>query len=146
MIIDDTNFDLIQDLDSLINDTLTASPVPVEMGNSLRIKDYIIRKTKVSYKVYDITDNGFIAETNFKISAVLLVNYLLNKNTVDRKILDLDTKLLKHVNDIKFFKNAMKGSKDPSFINTRLCRILESQIASTVIKDEMLKYMDTWVK
>jgi len=53
--------ELIQELEEVIHKGLESVPLPIQKGNSIRIRNYIIRKSKNGYLVYCTTDNKQVA-------------------------------------------------------------------------------------
>ena len=63
---------LLIDLEEIVNEGLKDSSIPYAKGNSIRIKQYIVRKSKVGYLVYDSSANKQIHKTQFKSVAIAI--------------------------------------------------------------------------
>ncbi len=136
------NKQLIQDLEEIIHNGLEAVPLPVQKGNSIRIKQYVIRESKTSgYLVYCTKENKQIARTFCKASAIAIAKSLATGHNKLDEMLKLDSTIQKHVNDARFYKNVIKKSNDDFVISSRSIRydiaIAESQGA----KDKLDKFI-----
>ena len=109
---------LLKDLKDIVDKGLSQNPLPIIKGNSIRIKQKIVRKRKDGFIVYDIAKNQVIAKTNYMSSALALAK----GSNVAHEILELDNKLLKHTNDANFFAHTIKTTKDEGVRESRLIR------------------------
>lgn len=110
-------------LENFINDSVTKFAVPSYNGNTVKIKNFFIRKTQKGYVVFDTIKNNQIAFTNFKTSAVAIAKGLAEgKNIVDH-VLRLDQTILKNYNDALFYKNTIQKSKDRHIRESRNIRL-----------------------
>ena len=48
---------LLNDLEDIVNEGLKDSSIPYAKGNSIRIKQYVVRQSKVGFLVYDSSTN-----------------------------------------------------------------------------------------
>lgn len=113
---------LIRNLEEIIN-SVDLSVIPYQKGNSIRIKNYIIRKNKTGYLVYNCETNSPVTKTNFKSSAIAIVKKLSEGKNCTAPILALDNELLKHYNDAIFYKNFIKNNKNEIVNETRKIRL-----------------------
>ena len=118
------NFDnLFKNLEELIETNIEHLPIPYAKGNSIRIKQYVVRKNKNSYLVYDCKEHKRIAELSFKVSAIALAKTLAeNKNHI-RQIEMFDSLMLMHYNDVLFYRNIIKKTTDDFVRETRKVRL-----------------------
>lgn len=134
------NFDnLFKNLEELIETNTEHLPIPYAKGNSIRIKQYVIRKNKHSYLIYDCKEHKRISELSFKVSALALAKTLAeNKNHI-KEIEMFDRLMAKHYNDVLFYKNIIKNTKDSFVKESRKIRLEVSlhkaQIAKQSLED-----------
>tara|TARA_E500000178_G_scaffold304006_1_gene314544 strand:+ start:4073 stop:4498 length:426 start_codon:yes stop_codon:yes gene_type:complete len=107
--------ELASRLESLINSKIQDYPLPLVNGNSIRIKNYVVRYSKKAgaWLVYDCKDHIQVGKFFAKTSAIAYakVNASDNANlssTVNR----LDHALSKHYQDCVFYNHGMKKTKD----------------------------------
>lgn len=108
-----------QNLENLINESVRDAVIPSYRENTVKIKNYLIRKTRQGYVVFDIVSNTQVAYTNFKTSAVALAKSLTEGKDSKRKVLYLDNVLLKNYNDAVFYKNIIQKTKDQQIKESR---------------------------
>jgi hypothetical protein len=108
-----TNRDIIQSLNEIIEEGVTRYPIPVQKGNSIRIKNAIVRKNKHGYHIFDLTDKEF-HEYSYSLATALALSHSLAMNKYDniQQIKYLDNKLSKYYNDAIFHKYTLEHSKD----------------------------------
>ena len=118
------NFDsLVKNLEELIETSAEQLSIPYARGNSIRIKNYVVRKNKNGYLVYDCKDHNRIAELSFKVSALAVAKTLSEGNNFVKQIETLDRSFLKHYNDVLFFKNTIKNTDSVLIKETRKTRL-----------------------
>lgn len=100
-------------LEEIVNKGLEDFPFPYQKGNSIRIKNLVIRKSPKGYLIYDTKDNKQITRTVFKSSALAIAKNLAQGKNFTDKILELEEKMSKHYNDALFYKHSIKTSTDP---------------------------------
>ena len=133
---------LLSDLEDIVNKGLEDSPIPPAKGNSIRIKQYIIRSSKAGYLIYDSTTNKQIHRTQFKSVAVAIA-----KNLADRKkhrvdaILNIENNLAKHYNDAVFYKHAIRKTDCESKKLTRETRLQISLEEAQRIRNKLDEYI-----
>lgn len=114
---------LLKDLEELLESEMLTNPLPVIKGNSIRIKNYIIRKTKIGYAIYDCNLKQQITSTSFKKSAIAIAKTLSEgANCVD-KIAALDREALKHYNDILVYRNTIENCDRVEMKESRIARL-----------------------
>lgn len=135
------NENLINELEDLLEEEIRNIPIPFQKGNSIRIKNFIIRKKSNGYLIFDCKNNKKITETSFKTSAVAIVKNLVEGKNIIYKALDLDKMLLKYYNDAIFYKNIIHTSKDQAVVYSRKARLEQAIIKSQTIKDRLNKFI-----
>ena len=138
------NYKLVaEELINFIDTALENSEVviPFQKGNSIRIKNYAIRKNSKGYQIFDCATNTRVAVTNFKISAVALAKSLAEGKKVQDKIMRLDAELLKHYNDAVFFRNRISKAEDSAVVQSRLHRLDISVAKSQALKYDLDKFI-----
>tara|TARA_X000001036_G_scaffold422980_1_gene446464 strand:+ start:1601 stop:2029 length:429 start_codon:yes stop_codon:yes gene_type:complete len=129
---------LIYDLEDLVDKGLEDTTIPVAKGNSIRIKQYIVRKSKVGYLVYDSSTNKQLHRTNFKSVAIAIAKNLAeNKSHMFDKIIDIENNLAKHYNDAVFYKNTIRKTKCEQARLTRETRLEISLVEAQKIRDSL---------
>ena len=132
---------LLSDLEEIVDKGLEDSSIPYAKGNSIRIKQYVIRKSKVGYLIYDSSKNKQIHRTQFKSVAIAIAKNLAERRNRIDSILDIENNLAKHYNDAIFYKNTIKKTKCEA---TRLTRETRLQI-SLVEAQKMRDKLDTFI-
>tara|TARA_S200000501_G_C20404571_1_gene560738 strand:+ start:170 stop:589 length:420 start_codon:yes stop_codon:yes gene_type:complete len=128
---------LLSDLEEIVDKGLRDSSIPYAKGNSIRIKQYVIRKSKVGYLVYDSSKNKQIHRTQFKSVAIAIAKNLAERrNRIDR-ILDIENHLAKHYNDAVFYKNTIKKTKCEATKLTRETRLQISLVEAQKMRDKL---------
>lgn len=115
--------DIIKDLEEIIDNGLEHVVLPYRRGNSIRLKNYIIRKSPNGYLIYDCETNKQVTRTFFKSSAIAIVKNLVEGKDITTKALKLDRELLKHYNDAVFYKQTIKTSADRLVKEVRKARL-----------------------
>jgi hypothetical protein len=122
---------LLNSLEEIVNKGLEDAAIPYSKGNSIRIKNIVIRKSPNGYLVYNCTENTQVARTQFKTTAVAIAKNLAEGKDIRKQVLELDETMLKHYNDALFYKHSIRKSTDPDKREIREARldiaILESK-------------------
>jgi hypothetical protein len=117
------NKNFAETLEQFINDSISQSSMPVCKGNTVKIKNYFVRKTKTGYIVVDIKKNNQVAHTKFKTSAVAIAKGMSEgKNNINR-VLYLDNIMLKNYNDAVFYKHIIQKSNNSQIQESRRVRL-----------------------
>ena len=134
---------LLSDLEEIVDKGLEDSAIPYAKGNSIRIKQYVIRKSKVGYLIYDSSTNKQIHRTQFKSVAIAIAKNLAERRNRIDKILDIENNLAKHYNDAVFYKNTIKKTKCEATKLTRETRLQISLVEAQRIRDKLDTYIFT---
>lgn len=132
---------IIKELDNIISHGLDSIPLPYRKGNSVRIKNFIIRKNSDGYLIFDCKENKRIAQTNFIASALAIVKNLVEEKNIIKETLELDRQLLKHSNDVLYFKNTIKTAKDNIIKESRKARLGVSLIKTQYIRQKLDEFI-----
>lgn len=135
------NENLIQELEEILEDEIKNINIPFQKGNSIRIKNYAIRKKSNSYLIFDCKNNKKITETSFKTSAVAIAKNLAEGKDITYTALRLDEMLLKHYNDAVFYKNIIANSNNKSVVYARKARLEQAIIKSQIVKQNLNKFI-----
>lgn len=96
-------------LEEIINSNLEDLAIPHVKGNSIRIKQFIVRHSKkAGWLVYDAKENKQVAQMFCKSAAIALAKTLAEKRPQKSRICSLDKLIQKHVNDCMFYKHSME--------------------------------------
>jgi|TARA_B100000497_G_C7536295_1_gene324861 hypothetical protein len=114
---------LLKDLEEILESEMLSNPLPVVKGNSIRIKNYIVRKTKIGYSIYDCNLKQQITSTSFKKSAIAIAKTLSEGANCVEKIEDLDRQALKHYNDILVYKHTIQHCDRLEMKESRIARL-----------------------
>jgi hypothetical protein len=115
--------DFAQTLEQFINESVSRSAIPSCRGDTVKIKNYFVRKTKAGYAVFDTLQNTQIAYTSFKTSAVAIAKSLAEGKDIVKRVLYLDKMILKNYNDAVFYKQIIQKSKDRQVRESRRARL-----------------------
>ncbi|MGY8864746.1 MAG: hypothetical protein ACKVJK_03850 [Methylophagaceae bacterium] len=109
---------LASQLENLINNKLKEYPLPVVKGNSIRIRNYVVRFSKKAgaWLVYDVAENIQAGKFFAKTSAIAFAKVHANDETgsLVRTVEKLDDILSKHYQDCVFYNHGMKRTTDGS--------------------------------
>ena len=105
---------LAKELEEIVVHGLSQVPIPYEKGNSIRVKNIVIRKHKNGYRIFDISTNKHVVTTFTKTAALAIAKIVGERgNSNDIKdIIMLDNKVCKNYMDALFAKRAIEVSKD----------------------------------
>jgi hypothetical protein len=135
------NENLIQELEDILEGEIKNINIPFQKGNSIRIKNYAIRKKSDVYLIFDCKNNKKITETYFKTSAVAIAKNLAEGKDITYRALNLDKLLLKHYNDAVFYKNIIAKSTNKNIVYARKARLEQAIIKSQVVKENLNKFI-----
>lgn len=108
-----TNPEIIKALNEIMESGLSEYPVPYKKGNSIRIKNVVMRRNGKGYHVFNLVDKSHVIFTPSKTSALAVAHCTAhgNSNSVEH-IKRLEAKLSKYYNDAIFYKYTVEHSKD----------------------------------
>lgn len=96
---------LIKDIEGVICRGLERFPLPLKKGNTVRIGHALVRPTRNdTYNVIDTEKRTIVATTNFRSSALAIAKQWSKGRNITVLVKKIDDQLLKHDNDIAFYK------------------------------------------
>ncbi len=107
-----SNKNLVEQLERLLDENIKKVLIPHVRGNSIRIKDHIVRKSKAGWLVYNAKKNHQIARMFSKTAAVALAKTLAQGRDEFKTINQLDGYIQKHYNDALFARHVMLNTHD----------------------------------
>ena len=111
--------------------------MPIQHGNSVRVKNYVIRKNPHGYLLYDISNNNQVTTTFTKTAALAMANQLLlDNNDTIKSILQVDDAIQSKYNECIFYKNTIARTEDD----------IKREVARTrydIVWEDLLKLRDT---
>jgi hypothetical protein len=102
---------VLKQLEEIVN-SVDLTVLPYQKGNSIRIKQYVIRKSKHGYLLYDCKENKQITSLYSKTAAVAWANCLIKDKNYFKNIQELDNTISKHHIDSLFYRNTIEKTKD----------------------------------
>ena len=137
-----TDPELVKILEDIVDAELDQRPIPVVKGNSIRIKNAIIRKNKYGYHVFDFVTKSHIGYTHAKVTALALAHCVAIKHTQSlNTIKQLDNKLSKLYNDAVFYKHTVENTKDEVKKEAALMRFEIAIEDCWVIREQIENYL-----
>ena len=106
------NPELIKSLEEVVNRGLQDLHLPYIKGNSIRIKDYVVRKRASNWIVFNCETNTPQATFFSKAAAIALAKSLAHGRHIKRRISELDKIIQKNYTDCLFYKNALTECND----------------------------------
>lgn len=110
---------LVNELQQLVDNGLKNHLFPYKKGNSIRIKNYVIRKNSNGYVIFDCEKNTRIVKTHFLTSALAVAKNLAQGKNIVSVVLHYDDKMFKNYNDIQFYKDMIKKTSNTYVKATR---------------------------
>jgi hypothetical protein len=99
-------------LEELINENIDKEAIPYVKGNSIRIKNIVVRKSKAGWLIYDTETNTQLERMFCKSSALAYANVVAKKLNTLNEVLKLDKLIQKHYNDCVFYLHTLRITKD----------------------------------
>ena len=114
---------LVNELKTLISHGVKQHPLPVKVGNSIRIGSVVIRQLKdKSFILFDSKEQIQIGSVYSKHSALALAKLYTEHKDIDF-VISLDKKLQKHDLDARYYQHSMDKTEDitkKDILDTRL--------------------------
>ena len=103
---------LVNELKTLISHGVKQHPLPVKVGNSIRIGPVVIRQLKdKSFILFDSKEQIQIGSVYSKHSALALAKLYTEHKDIDF-VISLDKKLQKHDLDARYYQHSMDKTED----------------------------------
>ena len=99
-------------LEELINENIDKEAIPHVKGNSIRIKNIVVRKSKAGWLIYDTDTNTQLSRMFCKSSALAYANVVAKGINTTKRVLELDKLIQKHYNDCIFYLHTLRITKD----------------------------------
>lgn len=110
---------LVKEVEEVISQGLAQFPLPYRKGNSIRLKNIIIREHKNGFRLFDCHTNKHIITLFSKTAALAYAKqYVTNRKDCLHELRRLDDKLNKYYMDALFAKRTITHSKDPVRIDS----------------------------
>lgn len=122
---------IVEELEQLIDTGLKSHLFPYKKGNSIRVKNYVVRKNKQGYNVFDCENNKLITKTHFLTSALAIAKNLAEDKNIISQVLHYDVKMFKNYNDIQFYKDTIDKTNNFRVKETRKI-LLDIAIDNTI--------------
>jgi len=103
---------VLADLQQIIEENLDPSMFPYAKGNSIRIGNFVIRKNRHGYNIFDLKHKEKISCVFSKTAAVAIAKNLAKGTNVISQAESFDRIIEKNYNDALFFSHAMRTTKD----------------------------------
>jgi hypothetical protein len=117
------NQTLVNQLEEIVNRGLSDALIPIVTKNTVRIKQFLVRKTKTGYLVINLKEGEQLAHTKFKCTAIAIAKTLAAGKDHLEEILELETKMEKHYNDALFYQNIINKTNDEFIRESRETRL-----------------------
>lgn len=102
----------LNDLQLMVETGLESHDLPIVKGNSIRIKNLLIRKSSRGFVVVDTSKNKTLGITYSRIAALALTRAHLKEDRADEKIQQYDSVIEKHSNDCHFYEYHLSKAKN----------------------------------
>ena len=128
---------LTKQLEEIIISGLERLPIPYEKGNSIRIKNLIIRKHSNGYRIFNCKTNKFVANTFSKTAALAISKELANNSNFNiTPLTKLDDQVSKHYNDALFAKRTIENAdNDDRYMTAEIKYDIATQKAWAALAD-----------
>jgi len=126
---------LSNELKSFIDEQAEKLCVPIQQGNSVRIKNYVVRQNHYGFLVYDIQRHKQIATTFTKTAALAMAKQLCNNGKV-QSIRDTDNLIAHKYNECVFYKHTIARTDDE-------IRRESAKIRYDIAWEDLIKLRDT---
>lgn len=114
---------IVNELKTLISHGVKRHPLPIKVGNSIRIGSVVIRQLKdKSFILFDSKQKAQIGSVYSKHSALALAKLYTEEKDL-RFVLTLDSKLQKHDLDARYYQHSIDKTEDElkkDVLDTRL--------------------------
>ena len=111
--------------------------LPIQHGNSVRIKNFVVRKNSHGFLLYDLKTNRQVKTTFTKTAALAMANQLImDNNDTIKSILQVDDAIQSKYNECIFYKNTIARTEDD----------IKREVARTrydIVWEDLLKLRDT---
>lgn len=137
-----TNPNITKLLNEIMDAELAEYPVPYKKGNSIRIKNVVMRRNGKGYHVFNLVDKSHVIFTPSKTTALAIAHctaHGLHHSVSDIK--RLEAKLSKYYNDAIFYKYTVEHSKDEIRADSAQMRFEIAMDECMRIRDQIENYL-----
>ena len=111
--------------------------MPIQHGNSVRVKNYVIRKNPHGYLLYDISHNKQVTTTFTKTAALAMAKQMAQNNqSVLKVIRTTDDEIHNKYNECVFYKHTIARTDDDITRES-------ANIRYDIVWEDLLKLRDT---
>jgi len=137
-----TNPEIIKTLNEIMEAGLAEYPIPYKKGNSIRIKNVVMRKNGKGYHVFNLIDKQHVIFTQSKTTALAVAH--CTAHGLDYHVEDirrLEEKMSKYYNDAIFYKYTVEHSKDEVRADSAQMRFEIAIDECMSIRDQIENYL-----
>lgn len=111
--------------------------MPIQHGNSLRIKNYVVRENSMGFLLYDIKNHRQVTTTFTKTAALAMARQMAQNNSKYLRLIgDTDDQIHHKYNECVFYKNTIARTDDEIKRET-------AKIRYDIVWEDLLKLRDT---
>lgn len=111
--------------------------MPIQHGNSLRIKNYVVRENSMGFLLYDIKNHRQVATTFTKTAALAMAKQMAQNNrSVLKTISATDDQIHNKYNECVFYKHTIARTDEDIKRET-------AKIRYDIVWEDLLKLRDT---
>lgn len=111
--------------------------LPIQHGNSLRIKNYVVRENSMGFLLYDIKEHRQVATTFTKTAALAMAKQMAQNKSEDIRFIGTTDDQIHHkYNECVFYKHTIARSDDE-------IKRESAKIRYDIAWEDLLKLRDT---
>lgn len=118
---------LYKSINKLFKDHRLLKSIPVVIGDSIFISNYVIVKEDHDYSIFDVDTEKCIGVCQSKDGAIAYTRNEISKSGNKNIIKDLDKTLSKAENDVRFYMHSLENTEDDNLQSSTLSRLEESK-------------------
>lgn len=118
---------LYKSINKLFKDHRLLKSIPVVIGDSIFISNYVIVKEDHDYSIFDVDTEKCIGVCQSKDGAIAYTRNEISKSGNKNIIKDLDETLSKAENDVRFYMHSLENTEDDNLQSSTLSRLEESK-------------------
>lgn len=118
---------LYKSINKLFEDHRLLKSIPVVIGDSIFISNYVIVKEDYDYSILDVDTEKCIGVCQSKDGAIAYTRNEISKSGNKNIIKDLDETLSKAENDVRFYMHSLENTEDDNLQSSTLSRLEESK-------------------
>jgi hypothetical protein len=111
--------------------------MPIQHGNSVRIKNYVVRKNNHGFLLYDIKQHKQVATTFTKTAALAMARQMSQNNKSSLRIIGTTDDEIQHkYNECVFYKHTIARTEDDTRRET-------AKIRYDIVWEDLLRLRDS---